>query len=95
MKYRNSLEEFKKMELIGGHRIQEVYEDPEIIPFLSDIDTKVKKDMEILRSWEKWFKDLDVPYVIVVRRKRKYSNRLQLWKHGVDYGPDTHCMKGR
>jgi len=77
------LEDVKKP-IIGGYRIEEVYQDPEIIPFLCDINTHYPEDLEALRSWMIHFIERDIPFVVIEKVRNEYNAKWQLWKHGID-----------
>lgn len=83
MKYQ--AKEIKGKPIIGGHRIPEVMQDPEIIPFLPCINTSKKEShVAVLRRWMNHFIEKDIPFVVIEHTKHKYSSKLQLWKNGID-----------
>ena len=58
-----------------GHFNGQELDGVECIAFLFDVKIKAKKEMSILRSWQKHFQEVGTPYII-----ERVGGILKLWK---------------
>jgi len=63
---------------------KKLHKDRKMINFIPLINMRSPKEMAILKSWERWFKGLGVPFLVTEQYSDEYYGpALTLWKERV------------